>query len=221
MSLFAVIKSRSFMNAQQMTSQEMKEAITGLLEWRAEAESRLAENERQLKDLQEWNEAASRFEYVSDDFHDVAWALVTNLLDRDFGMNSSAVWMNCHAQGKEVYLTGAIAYDSHSQRHEACLVRILADIEQSDIDKLTECLRRFHKRTGPHLNDRKVFGLIATTPEIDEEMRVRVLEAGFYLAIVSDKTIRLAVPYDFVPKDFGIVAKKKSKREKYKEKNRS
>ena len=111
-------------------------------------------------------------------------------------------------------------WDSHNQRHEAYLLRIHARIEPGEIDELTECLLKFHKWAAPPLNDRKVFGFIATTPETSEEMREKVLQAGFYLAIVNDKTIRLTVPLDFAPKDFGIAAKKKSEREKRKKKNR-
>ena len=79
---------------------------------------------------------------------------------------------------------------------------ILASRRETDrIQQILEDLRRFPQAFPEH-RGKKLFGILAAVT-IPDDMRLRALKQGLYLATANDDVFELSTPDDFVPRAFG------------------
>jgi hypothetical protein len=200
------------MTAPEMTNQEMRESLVSLLQWRDKAERRLAEAERLLKEVIKDREYGAKWYSDSDEgldfflpsFDDVAWELGRDWLWIEFGLGSSAPRSVFYSENGEQHEIGPAIWDDDGKRNEVYFFRSSRRGDSFALDTLLEDLTSFHKSNFIHLKGRKLYGLFVTLPDTPEEFRQSILHQGIYLAFINERErkIEMAVPPDFVPKDF-------------------
>ncbi|MGH9838223.1 MAG: hypothetical protein ACREEM_05510 [Blastocatellia bacterium] len=201
------------MTTPEMTNREMKESLASLLQWRDKAERRLAEAERQLKEVMKDREYGEKWYSDSDEgldfflptFDEVAWKLARDWLWMEFGLGSSVSNTISYLDNGERHTTGPMIWDGNRKRNEVYFFQSSSQGDSFALDYLVEKLESFHRGKNIEMKGRKAYGLLATLPDTPDEFHQSILQQGIYLAFINERErkLEMAVPTDFVPKDFG------------------
>jgi len=145
---------------------------------------------------------------------------VGEFLYHKFGLNNSG---SCKTDldGGE-YSTGFMAYDWYGKK--VFLVGIHGELDPGYIDDLEEKIDKFPDAMDL-FRDFQLFGMVAAA-EVADELREEVLKRGFYLArLLEDDAsllpqVRMEVPRQFQPIDYGLDARRSRKKKKAKAKRK-
>jgi len=169
---------------------------------KTEAERRRTEAERRKTDKQ-LRELGKQIGGIHDKFGKFADGLMLPSLKRVVRKTFGVEVLDWHveremADGRHIELDARGLVNG--SRNICVVIEVKSNLNQQELSKVIKKMddvRTFF----PEYASMKLYGVIAaihTSRGIEE----RVYKAGFYLARMSEKTFRLDVPKDFVPKEF-------------------
>jgi hypothetical protein len=123
---------------------------------------------------------------------------MTKILSERFGMEVISPSVRVKKQGENMEID-VLAY-ANSEVNEAYVVEVKSHAREEAIDQLRSILERF-RRFFPEHKDKAVYGILAAV-DLSEELRERILKAGFYVARIHDEVFELDVPANFKPKAY-------------------
>ncbi len=123
---------------------------------------------------------------------------MTKILSERFGMEVISPSVRVKKQGENMEID-VLAY-ANSEVNEAYVVEVKSHVREEAINQLRSILERF-RRFFPEHKDKAVYGILAAV-DLSEELRERILKAGFYVARIHDEVFELDVPANFKPKAY-------------------
>ncbi len=122
------------------------------------------------------------------------------LLRERFGMKYFHAPLSLQGAGEELEID--LVGHAMDAIPEVYIVEIKSKLQPADFDQLFEHLRKL-PRAVPEHRGKKLFGMLAAL-EIHDQLRVRAMREGIYLAKVKDDIVDLTSPDDFEPHAFGL-----------------
>jgi len=87
-----------------------------------------------------------------------------------------------------------------SRIDEVFVVEVKSHLREDHLQEMLETLERFPRFFPEHKN-KALYGII-TAIDVPEEVKLRVLNAGIYIALIKDETFCLDTPEGFKAKRF-------------------
>ena len=186
-----------------MTDTELKELVTSLAIAQKETDRQMKETDRKMKETdRQIKELGKQIGGLGEKFgsftEGLALPSMEKILYERFGMEvvSSRVRVCKNGQHMEI---DVLSY-ANSAINVAYIVEVKSHVCEEAITQLKKLLKTF-KSFFPEHQDKKVYGILAAV-DIGEEIRKRVMDAGFYVAKIHDNVFELDVPGDFKPKAY-------------------
>jgi hypothetical protein len=179
-----------------MTDEELKALVASLAESQKETDRQLKATDRQLKEL--GKQIGGLGEKFGSFTEGMALPSMTRLLTERFGMEVISPSVRVSKQGQHMEID-VLAY-ANSDINEAYVVEVKSHAREEAIDQLRNILERF-RRFFPEHKDKAVYGILAAV-DLSDELRERILKAGFYVARIHDHIFDLDVPANFKPKAY-------------------
>lgn len=180
----------SLAEAQKETAREMKETDQRM----KETDRRIKETDRLIKEL--GKQIGGLGEKFGSFTEGLALPSMTRILSERFGMEVISPSVRASKQGQHLEID-VLAY-ANSEINEVYVVEVKSHAREDAIDQLRNILERF-RRFFPEHKDKTVYGILAAV-DLSDELRERVLRAGFYAARIHDQIFELDVPADFKPR---------------------
>ena len=180
--------------ARQMleTDQKMRDTDRKMEETARE----IKETGRQLKEL--GKQIGGLGEKFGSFTEGLALPSMTKILSERFGMEVISPSVRVKKQGENMEID-VLAY-ANSEVNEAYLVEVKSHAREEAIEQLRSILERF-RRFFPEHKDKAVYGILAAV-DLSDELRERILKAGFYVARIHNEVFELDVPANFKPKAY-------------------
>ncbi len=179
-----------------MTDEELKELVAGLAVAQQETDKQIKETDRQLKGLgKRIGGLGAKFGGFTEG---LALPSMTKILSERFGMEVVSPSVRVSKQGQHMEID-VLAY-ANSEVNEAYVVEVKSHARDEAIEQLRNILERF-RRFFPEHKEKAVYGILAAV-DLPDEVRERVLKAGFYVARIHDQVFELDVPANFRPKAY-------------------
>jgi len=180
--------------ARQMleTDQKMRDTDRKMEETARE----IKETGRQLKEL--GKQIGGLGEKFGSFTEGLALPSMTKILSERFGMEVISPSVRVKKQGENMEID-VLAY-ANSEVNEAYLVEVKSHAREEAIEQLRSILERF-RRFFPEHKDKAVYGILAAV-DLSDELRERILKAGFYVARIHEEVFELDVPANFKPKAY-------------------
>jgi hypothetical protein len=176
----------------QETDRQMHETDRRL----GEAASEILETGRQLKELgKQIGGLGKKFGSFTEG---LALPSMSKILSERFGMEVVSPSVRVKKQGENMEID-VLAY-ANSEVNEAYVVEVKSHAREESIGQLQAVLERF-RRFFPEHKDKAVYGILAAV-DLSDELRDRILKAGFYVARIHDEVFELDVPANFRPKAY-------------------
>jgi hypothetical protein len=172
-----------------MTDEELKELVASLAVAQRKTDKQLTELGKQLGGLGE------KFGSFTEG---LALPSMSKILSERFGMEVISPSVRVSKQGQHMEID-VLAY-ANSDVNEAYVVEVKSHAREESIEQLTKILERF-RRFFPEHKDKAVYGILAAV-DLSNELRERILKAGFYVARIHDQVFELDVPANFKPRVF-------------------
>jgi len=183
----------------QETDRQMQETDRQMLE----TGRKMQETDRQMKeaarDIVELGKQIGGLGKKFGSFTEgLALPSMTKILSERFGMEviSPSVRVKKPEGNMEI---DVLAY-ANSEVNEAYVVEVKSHVREEAIDQLRSILERF-RRFFPEHKDKAVYGILAAV-DLSDELKERILKAGFYVARIHDEVFELDVPANFKPKAY-------------------
>jgi len=170
-----------------MTDEDLKELVANLVASQKETDRQLKELGKQIGGLGE------KFGSFTEG---LALPSMSKILTERFGMEVVSPSVRASKQGQHMEID-VLAY-ANSEVNEAYVVEVKSHVREEAIDQLRSILERF-RQFFPEHKDKAVFGILAAV-DLSDELRQRILKAGFYVARIHDSIFELDVPANFKPK---------------------
>lgn len=172
-----------------MSDEELKELVASLAAAQKETDQQLKELGKQIGGLGE------KFGSFTEG---LALPSMAKILSERFGMEviSPSVRVKKQGEAREI---DVLAY-ANSDINEAYVVEVKSHAREEAVDQLRKILERF-RRFFPEHKDKAVYGILAAV-DLSDELRERILKAGFYVARIHDSVFELDVPANFKPKAY-------------------
>jgi len=123
---------------------------------------------------------------------------MTKVLFERFGMEVVSPSVRVGRQGEHMEID-VLAYAAN-EVNEVYIVKVNIHAREDVIDQLRNISERF-RRLFPEHKDKAVYGILAAV-DLSNELRERILKAGFYVARIHDQVFELDVPVNFRPKAY-------------------
>ena len=197
--LFASIAVTQQETARQMlvTDRHMQETDRRMQETdrrMQETDRQMIETGRQLKEL--GKQIGGLGEKFGSFTEGLALPSMSKILSERFGMEVVSPSVRVSKQGQHMEID-VLAY-ANSEVNEAYVVEVKSHAREEAIDQLKNILERF-RRFFPEHKDKAVYGILAAV-DLSDDLRQRILKAGFYVARIHDQIFELDVPANFKPK---------------------
>ena len=154
------------------------------------------ETGRQLKELgQQIGGLGKKFGSFTEG---LALPSMTRILSERFGMEVISPSVRVKKQGEAMEID-VLAY-ANSEVNQAYVVEVKSHAREEALEQLRTILERF-RRFFPEHKDKTVYGILAAV-DLSDELRERILKAGFYVARIHDEVFELDVPANFKPKAY-------------------
>jgi hypothetical protein len=183
----------------QETDQKMQETDRKMQETgriMQETDRKLQESARQIKEL--GKQIGGLGEKFGSFTEGLALPSMTKILSERFGMEVVSPSVRVKKQGEAMEID-VLAY-ANSDINEAYVVEVKSHAREESISQLQTILERF-RRFFPEHKDKTVYGILAAI-DVSDELRERILKAGFYVARIHDQLFDLDVPANFKPKAY-------------------
>ncbi len=179
-----------------MTDEELKELVASLAVTQQETARKMQETDRQIKEL--GKQIGGLGEKFGSFTEGLALPSMSKILSERFGMEVVSPSVRVSKQGQHMEID-VLAY-ANSEINEAYVVEVKSHAREEAIDQLRNILERF-RRFFPEHKDKAVYGILAAV-DLSNELRERILKAGFYVARIHDQVFELDVPANFRPKAY-------------------
>ena len=193
-----------------MTDEELKELVASLAVSQQETARQMQETDRKMQDtdrkLKETDrlikELGKQIGGLGEKFgsftEGLALPSMGKILAERFGMEVVSPSVRVKKQGENMEID-VLAY-ANSEINEAYVVEVKSHAREESIEQLRSILERFRKFFPEH-KDKTVYGILAAV-DLTDELRERILKAGFYVARIHDEIFELDVPANFKPKAY-------------------
>jgi hypothetical protein len=184
-------------------AESKEETDRRMAESKEETDRRMAETDRQLRETgRKLKEVGKQLGALGEKFgsftEGMALPSMTRLLEHDFGLDNIAPRYRVRKNGRTLEMD--VFGFSNTDRNVAVVVEVKSHLREEGIDQLLRILDDFPEFLPMH-RDKKLYGIVAAV-DMADNLRVRVLREGLYLARIADETFALDVPADFVPRSF-------------------
>jgi hypothetical protein len=130
----------------------------------------------------------------------IALSSMRELLEERFQMNITMPRVSSRRNGHVLQL-GLLAYSNFGPAvNEVYVVEVKSHLREDGLEQMKKILRDFRDFFPEHA-DKKIYGILAAV-DAPEDVRVKVLREGIYLARIHDEEFDLDVPQDFRPRAF-------------------
>jgi len=129
---------------------------------------------------------------------DATFHSIREALFQDFDMNCTAFYVSSTKNGESLTLE-IFAYNKTS----VYIVTVKSHLREDGLQQMLEISNDFPKFFTDHA-DKQLYGILAAV-DISDDLRVKVLNAGIYLANIHDEHFRLQVPEDFKARNFQTI----------------
>ena len=154
------------------------------------------ETDQQLKELsKQLNRLGEKFGGFAES---LALPSMTKVLTERFSMEVICPSVRVNKQGERMVID-VLAYAS-SDINEAYIVEVRTNASEEAIERLRNTLECF-RRLFPMHEDKTVYGILAAV-DMPDDLRERILKAGFYVARIHDQVFELDVPANFKPRAY-------------------
>ena len=177
-----------------MTDEELKQLVASLAVSQQETAKQMKETDKQLKEL--GKQIGGLGEKFGSFTEGLALPSMSKILSERFGMEVVSPSVRVSKQGQHMEID-VLAY-ANSEVNEAYVVEVKSHAREEAIDQLKNILERF-RRFFPEHKDKAVYGILAAV-DLSDDLRQRILKAGFYVARIHDQIFELDVPANFKPK---------------------
>jgi hypothetical protein len=161
-----------------------------------EAAQRKKEIDQQLKEL--GKQIGGLGEKFGSFTEGLALPSMTRILTERFGMEVISPSVRVKKQGQNMEID-VLAY-ANSDVNAAYVVEVKSHARDEAITQLQKIMERFHQ-VFPEHKDKKAYGILAAV-DLSDDIRERILKAGFYVARIHDQVFELDVPANFQPKAY-------------------
>ena len=172
-----------------MTDHELRELVASLVAAQKETDRQIKELGKQIGGLGE------KFGSFTEG---LALSAMTKILSERFGMEVVSPSVRVSKQGEYMEID-VLAY-ANSDINEAYLVEVKSHAWEDAIEQLRKILERF-RRFFPEHKDKTAYGILAAV-DMPDDLRERILKAGFYVARIHDQVFELDVPANFRPRAY-------------------
>jgi len=186
-----------------MTDEELKELVGSLVVTQKKLAEELSiaqkETDRQIKELgKQIGGLGNKFGSFTEG---MAFPSMERILREHFGMDIIAHNLQAKKNSKSLELD-VFAY-SNGERKVAYIVEVKSHLKEEGLEQMLDILYDFPKFFADHA-DKKLYGILAAV-NIPDNMRIKVLKSGVYLANIHDEHFELQVPDDFKAKNFQTI----------------
>jgi len=179
-----------------MTDEELKALVASLAIAQKETDKQLKKTDKQLKELgQQIGGLGRKFGSFTEG---MAFPSMKRILRERFGMNIIAPNVQVRKNGKSLELD-VFAY-SNGERKAAYIVEVKSHLKEESLQQMLDILHDFPEFFADHA-DKQLYGILAAV-NIPDNMRIKVLKSGIYLANIHDEHFELQVPEDFKARNF-------------------
>jgi len=179
------IAQKEIIAAQKETDKQLKET-----------DKQLKKTDKQLKELgQQIGGLGRKFGSFTEG---MAFPSMKRILRERFGMNIIAPNVQVRKNGKSLELD-VFAY-SNGERKAAYIVEVKSHLKEEGLQQMLDILNDFPEFFADHA-DKQLYGILAAV-NIPDNMRIKVLKSGIYLANIHDEHFELQVPEDFKARNF-------------------
>ena len=183
-----------------MTDDELKQLVASLAIAQKETDRQLKEQaketDRQIKEL--GKQIGGLGEKFGSFTEGMALPSMRKILTERFGME--VVSPNVQAKKRGEHLEIDVLAYANSEVNEAYVVEVKSRAKEESIEQLRRILERFREFFPEHA-DKAVYGIVAAV-DMSDEMRERIIRAGFYVARIHDEVFELDVPANFRAKGY-------------------
>jgi len=193
-----------------MTDEELKTLVASLAIAQQDTAKKMEETDRQIQETslqmkqtdKQLKELGKQIGGLGEKFgsftEGLALPSMTKILTDRFGMEVISPSVRVKKQGENMEID-VLAY-ANSEVNEAYVVEVKSHAREEAIDQLRSILERF-RRFFPEHKDKAVYGILAAV-DLSDELRERILKAGFYVARIHEEVFELDVPANFKPKAY-------------------
>jgi len=186
-----------------MTDEELKALVASLAISQQETARQMQETDRHMKETdRQLKELGKQIGGLGEKFgsftEGLALPSMTKILSERFGMEVVSPSVRVSKQGQHMEID-VLAY-ANSEVNEAYVVEVKSHAREEAIEQLRTILERF-RRFFPEHKDKALYGILAAV-DLSNELRERILKAGFYVARIHDQIFELDVPANFRPKAY-------------------
>ena len=200
-----------------MTDEELKQLVASLAVAQLEAselfketreefketDRRQKETDRQLKETEKLvKELGKQIGGLSNKFgsftEGLALPSMTKILKQRFKMEVISPSVRVSKNGIDAEID-VLAY-ANSAVNEVYAVEVKSHLREEGINQLSTLMANFRNLFPEHA-DKKLYGIIAAV-DMSEDIKKRVLDAGFYAARIKDEVFSLDTPEGFQAKCF-------------------
>jgi len=192
----AILHKESQIEFQKELKESRIEFDTRLKESRAESERSKKEVDKQLKELgKQIGGLSNKFGSFTEG---LALPSMTKILREQFDMNIIAPRVWARRNGKSLELD-VLAYSNGKQK-AVYVVEVKSHLREEGLEQLLNTLQVFPEFFQEH-KDKKLYGILAAV-HIPENMKIKILESGIYVATIQDEQFKLQVPKHFKARNF-------------------
>jgi len=193
-----------------MTDEELKQLVASIAVTQQETARQMQETDRKMQETDRKIKETDRFlkelgkqigglgEKFGSFTEGLALPSMGKILSERFGMEVVSPRVRAKKQGENLEID-VLAY-ANSEINEAYVVEVKSHAREESIEQLRSILERF-RQFFPEHKDKAVYGILAAV-DLGDELRERILKAGFYVARIHDEIFELDVPANFKPKAY-------------------
>jgi len=151
-----------------------------------------------MKD-EEFKQLVKEIQKSSDKFWwpsaDTTFCSIRKALHQHFKMDATSLYASSKKNGKLLELE-IFGYNNTA----VYVVEVKSHLKEDGLQQMLDILREFPEFFVEHA-DKKLYGILAAV-NIPDNLRIKVLKSGIYLANIRDEHFELQVPENFQAKDF-------------------
>jgi len=186
-----------------MTDEELKQLVASLAVAQREASELFKETDRRQKETdKQLKELGKQIGGLSNKFgsftEGLALPSMTKILKQRFKMEVISPSVRVSKNGIDAEID-VLAY-ANSAVNEVYAVEVKSHLREEGINQLSTLMANFRNLFPEHA-DKKLYGIIAAV-DMSEDIKKRVLDAGFYAARIKDEVFSLDTPEGFQAKCF-------------------
>lgn len=190
-----------------MTNQELQQAIAQLVQEQRETARQIKELGKQIDIEQrgasrQIKELGKQIGGIHDKFGKFAEGMMLPSLKRivkkKFG--TEIIDFNVERVIGERYIELDARAIANGTRNILVVIEVKSNLNQQELQKMQAKMQHV-REFFPEYADKKLYGVIAAL-HCAKGMEEKTLNAGFYLARMSEKSFTMKIPKEFVPKEF-------------------